>query len=214
MTTKKRAACKRPYSTALRLELSDRKRAAILTAARAQLESHGFSNFTFDTLARQAGVTRQTVHNLFGTKRQLLEAVFDQLAVAGGMTRMREVMQQSDPVKMLSGFLEVFCEFWAKDRMLTRRIHGFAAIDPEFGAAIEARNLRRKGAAARIVERMSQTGGGGGGGSATDKARRSAILYALTSFEFFDALADACGSTDAAALAVKEQVQGSLALRP
>lgn len=192
------------------MELSNRKRVAILSAARARLESNGFSSLTFDALARDAGVTRQTVHNLFGTKRQMLEALFDQLAVAGGIARMGEVMRLTDPIEMLSRFVEVFCEFWTKDRVLIRRIHGLAAIDTEFGAAIEARNVRRRGAAGRIVERMSQSSSRG---SASDKIRRSATLFALTSFEFFDVLADACGNPDEAALAVKEQVQKAFAIR-
>lgn len=208
MTTKKRSPCKRPYSLGMRLESSNRRRTAILKAARAQLESNGFNNFSLDSLARESGVTRQTVHNLFGTKRQLLEALFDQLAVKGGMARMREVMQQTDPAIMLTKFVEVFCGFWSTDRLLIRRIHGIAAIDPEFGAAIEARNLRRRGAAERVVELLTRRNSDP---SREERTRHSATLYALTSFEFFDVLADACGNTDDAALLVKELVRNTVA---
>ncbi len=38
----------------------------------------------------------------------------------------------------------VFSNFWAKNRLLLKRIHGIAAVDPEFGKAIYARNQRRK----------------------------------------------------------------------
>lgn len=191
--------CKRPYSLGRRREISDGKRAKILSVARAQLESNGFLTFTLDSLARESGVTRQTIHNLFGTKAGLLEALFDQLAMAGGMERMREVMQQSDPRSMLSGFVKVFTGFWAKDRLLIRRIHGIAAIDPEFGAAVEARNQRRRGAAARVVERMDRLIG-----PATQEAKnlKSITLFALTSFEFFDILADGRSGPDQAATLV------------
>jgi AcrR family transcriptional regulator len=191
--------CKRPYSLGRRQELSDRKRAKILSVARAQLESNGFLAFTLDSLARESGLTRQTIHNLFRTKAGLLEALFDQLAMAGGMERMREVMQQSDPEFMLSSFVKVFTGFWAKDRLLIRRIHGIAAIDPEFGAAVEARNQRRRGAAARVAEQMDRHIG-----PTTQEARhlRSITLYALTSFEFFDIVAEGCSSSDQAAALV------------
>lgn len=202
----KKAPCKRPYFLGRRQELSDRKRVNILATARKQLESNGFLSFTLDALARESGVTRQTIHNLFGTKAGVLEALFDQLAMNGGMDRMRSVMQQSDPEAMLTTFVEIFSGFWAKDRLLIRRIHGIAAIDPEFGAAVEARNQRRRGAAARVVDVFDRSTR-----NAKDKAQRSAILYALTSFELFDTLAAVCGTMDEAARLVLALVRKTFA---
>jgi AcrR family transcriptional regulator len=197
----KEVPCKRPYELGKRLEQSDRKRAAILTAARKHLESSGMVELTMDALARESGVTRQTVHNLFGTKTGLLEALFDQLALDAGMERMRIVMQQNDAEAMLSGFVEVFTDFWAKDRVLIRRIHGIAAIDPEFGSAVEARNRRRLMAATRIVERIS-------GESGKDRREEKiAALWALSSFEFFDAVAESCGDIKNAAGIVLDLVK-------
>ena len=190
VAAKKTAICKRPYKLGKRLENSDHKRAAILNEAKSQLESKGFLQLTMDSLARESGVTRQTVHNLFGTKTGVLEALFDQLALDGGMERMRAVMQQTDTEAMLAGFVEVFSGFWVKDRLLLRRIHGIAAIDPELGAVLDARNQRRQMAAARVVDHLSRRSGRKG---TEDRAQRIAALYALTSFEFFDALAEGCG---------------------
>jgi AcrR family transcriptional regulator len=184
------ASCKRPYSLGKRLELSDRKRRNILAAARAQLESNGFLGLTLDALARESGVTRQTIHNLFGTKAGLLEALFDQLAQAGGMHRMREVMQQTDADAVLPAFVKIFTDFWSKDRLFIRRIHGIAAIDPEFSAAVEARNRRRQAAAARVVDRLAARSGEA---RMQNKTQTTAALYALTSFEFFDTLAESGG---------------------
>ena len=196
MAIKEATPCKRPYSLGRRLERSDDKRAKILAAARAQLESSGFLSLTLDALARESGVTRQTIHNLFGTKAGLLEALFDQLALAGGMYRMREVMQRTDRQLLLEAFVKVFTDFWSQDRLFIRRIHGLAAIDPEFGAALEARNRRRRSAAARIVDRLS---GGNDASDAEDRTKRSAVLCALTSFEFFDLLAEGSGTLEDAA---------------
>jgi AcrR family transcriptional regulator len=154
------------------------------------LESQGFLSFTLDGLARESGVTRQTVHNLFGTKSGVIEALFDQIAISGGMERMSFVMRQTDARAMLDGFVEIFAGFWRKNRLLLRRIHGIAAIDPEFGAAVAARNQRRKGAAARVVGLLGQNG--------KDAERSIQALYALTSFEFYDALAEGCGDAEEA----------------
>jgi len=195
VTLRNPASCKRPYSSGRRLELSDRKRTKILAAARAQLENNGFLSLTLDALARECGVTRQTIHNLFGTKSGLLEELFDQLALDGGMHRMGEVMRQGDAEALVENFVKVFTDFWSKDRLFIRRVYGIAAIDPGFGAAVDARNQRRRMAAGRVVNRLGRWAEGS---EAKDRPRRIAVLWALTSFEFFDVLAEGSSVEDAA----------------
>lgn len=172
-----------------------RTRAAVLSAARAQLEAGGARDFSMESLAKASGVTRQTIHNLFGTRTGVLEALFDLIALDGGMDRMREVMTAGDAEAMLDGFIRVFSDFWAKNRMLLKRIHGIAAIDPEFGKAIQARNQRRQMAATRVVERLD---GRAHSTQAESKTERIAGLVALTSFEFFDAFAESLGGSEMA----------------
>lgn len=196
----------RAYSLGLRQKHSDRKRARILATARAQLESKGFVDFSLESIARHSGVTRQTIYNLFGSRSGLLEALFDQLAISGGMEHMRSVMQQTELESALAGFVDVFCGFWSKDRLLIRRIHGIAAIDPEFATAVEARNRRRQGAAARIVSLLDRAAAH----TAANQTDRANVLWALTSFEFFDALAEASGSADEARRMVYDQVRKAL----
>jgi AcrR family transcriptional regulator len=174
-------SCKRPYELGRRLEQTDHTRAAVLKAARAQLEKGGTRDFSMESLAKASGVTRQTIHNLFGTRSGVLETLFDQIALDGGMERMREVMMAGDADVMLEGFIAVFSNFWAKNRLLLKRIHGIAAVDPEFGKAIYARNQRRHMAAAHVMERI---------GASRKQSEATACLVALTSFEFFDALVE------------------------
>jgi AcrR family transcriptional regulator len=201
--------CKRPYDLCKRQELTGRKRGAILAATRTQLESNGFLHFTMESLARESGVTRQTIHNLFGTKGGVLEALFDQLAQDAGLERMREVMQQGNAEALVTGFVKIFTDFWIKDRMLLKRIHGIAAIDSEFAAAVEGRNRRRRMASVRIIERLGRTRSGD-----EESKKRAAALYALTSFEFFDALAEVCGNSEAAASSVLDLVRLGIASSP
>src|SRR5690242_12925661 len=85
---------RRPYELGKRLEQMDQSRAAILRAARAQLEANGYQRFSMGSVATEAGIARQTVHNLFGTKAALLEALFDLIALEGGMDNMRIAMTQ------------------------------------------------------------------------------------------------------------------------
>jgi AcrR family transcriptional regulator len=157
----------------------DQTRRAVLQAARQQLEAQGYRQMTMASLAAESGVTRQTIHNLFGSKSGVLEALFDIIALEGGMERMRDVMTQADPEAMLQAFVQVFCRFWEKNRLFFRRIHGIGAIDPDFGSILDARNQRRHAAAVRIVKRLK---------SGHDATNAAAALTALTSFEFYDAL--------------------------
>ena len=191
METNGNPSCKRPYELGKRLEQMGRTKAAVLSAAREQLESGGMREFSMESLAKASGVTRQTIHNLFGTRTGVLETLFDQIARHAGMERMREVMMASDARAMLDGFITVFSSFWAKNRLLLKRIHGIAAIDPEFGKAIQARNQRRQMGATRVIERFGDRVPG-------QKSETIGCLVALTSFEFFDALAESLGTVEAA----------------
>ena len=168
-----------------------RTKAAVLSAARAQLEAGGMREFSMESLAKASGVTRQTIHNLFGTRSAVLETLFDQIARDAGMERMRDVMMASDARTMLDGFIAVFSNFWAKNRLLLKRIHGIAAVDPEFGETIRARNQRRQMGATRVIERLGDAVPG-------PKSEQIGCLVALTSFEFFDALVESLGTIEAA----------------
>jgi AcrR family transcriptional regulator len=170
---------KREYELGKRLANMEQTRRSVLQAARQQLESRGYQYMTMASLALESGVTRQTIHNLYGSKQGVLESLFDSIALEGGMERMRDVMHQQDPTAMLKAFVSVFCEFWKGHLVLFRRIHGIGAIDPELGRLIQARNDRRLGAAGRIVKLAKV-------GRRADDA--TATIAALTSFEFYDAL--------------------------
>src|ERR1700761_80694 len=128
---------KRPYDLGKRIDNMDHTRRAVLTAARKLLEAHGYRQLTMASLAARRGVTRQTIHNLFGSKQGVLEALFDTIALEGGMGRMRDVMHEGAPTKKLQAFIQTFCGFWKKHRVLFRRIHGIGAIDPDLGAILE-----------------------------------------------------------------------------
>jgi AcrR family transcriptional regulator len=193
---------KRPYDLGKRLEQMDQSRAAVLRAARAQLESGGYRELTMSSLAANSGVTRQTIHNLFGTKAAVLEALFDALALDGGMEQMREVMTQPTPKAMVERFVQVFCGFWAGNRVLFRRVHGIGAIDPVLGGILEARNRRRLMAATRIVSLS---------GVRDNLDDTAAALAALTSFEFYDALACESAGQSHAAMTILELAQHLLA---
>jgi AcrR family transcriptional regulator len=179
-------SCSRPYSLGLRQEAMDRNRARIISVARTLLAKKGIAEFSMDVVAQEAEVTRQTVHNQFGTRSALIEAVFNQMALQGGMEGIARAFQQRDPKATLTEYIQVFARFWSSDRELTRRIHGLALVDADLEHILAERQQRRIGGSTRIVQMLSQRYGHP---ALENVETASKVLYSLTSFEFFDALA-------------------------
>lgn len=178
--------CPRPYKLARRAETMNRNRLRIVAAARELLLKRGIAEFSIDAVARQARVTRQTVHNQFGTRSELLEALFDQIAQRGGMEGIAVAFRQQDPAATLTEYIKVFAKFWTSDREMTRRIHGLAAVDSDLERVLAARQDRRMSGSTKIVTMLSRRFGRPGPEKIETAAK---VLYSLTSFEFFDALA-------------------------
>ncbi len=187
--------CRRPYDLRRRQENSDRNRTAIVEAAKAILKRDGFLQFTMAAVAKESGLSRQTVHNLFGDKTDLIEALFHDIASRAGMQNMRVIMQSSDAAKMLSGYLRLMVGLWLQDRLLLRRIHGLRAIDPELGAALSRRDQRKQMAIDRIVGALEKRRGTVF--SPEERQYHLGILYAFTSFEVYEQLAETLASVDA-----------------
>lgn len=84
-------------------------------------------------------------------------------------------------------FVETFGRFWDADRPAMRRLRALAALDPEVGSVISARDSRRQMGLGALAGRLAERPGATSRAEPGDVAR---VLYALTSFETFDALAD------------------------
>lgn len=59
--------------TTFRASVQGQLRDRLLDSAQAQIEKRGWSSVTMSRIADEVGVSRQTVHNELGTKRQLAE---------------------------------------------------------------------------------------------------------------------------------------------
>lgn len=159
----------------------------MVEAAKGILKRDGFLQLTMAAVARESGLTRQTVHNLFGSKVDLIEALFEDIAYRAGMQNMRAIMQSSEPAWMMREYLQLMVGLWREDRLLIRRIHGLRAIDPELGAALNRRDQRKKMAIGRILDLLEKRGGAAFG--TEERQYHLSILYAFTSFESYEQLA-------------------------
>lgn len=73
---------KRPYDASGRREQAQARRLAVVLAARDLFERDGFRLTTIAAIARQAGVSAESIYKGFGTKAALAKAVFD-VVIAG-----------------------------------------------------------------------------------------------------------------------------------
>ncbi len=183
----------RPYASAKREAKAAETRGRLLAAAAGLLREPGGAAVSLEAVAAAAGVTRLTVYNQFGSRRGLLEAVFDALAASGGMADLAGVMAIADPRQAVARLVAVFCGFWGSDRGFAG-LYATAAVDVELAQALAARNQRRREILAVLVGRQ---------GGRDDGARGDAVdlLFALTGFPMFQALSvDGRDAEDVAAL--------------
>jgi AcrR family transcriptional regulator len=171
---------RKPYRSEMREAAADETRARIVAAARSLLAGgKNVPAFSLDAVAREAGVTRLTVYNKFQSKRGLLEVVFDDVAGTGGLFELRSVMAEPDTAKALRHFVSVFCRFWAAHGKIFPKFSAVAKLDDEIAQSLKQRSERRRQVLSVLVDRLDL---GQGEADLVD------VLFALTSFEMFDAL--------------------------
>ncbi|MDH2349151.1 TetR/AcrR family transcriptional regulator [Bradyrhizobium sp. SSUT112] len=174
---------KRNYVSSARASAAAETRERIIAAgARLLRKDASIANFSLDVVAKAAGVTRLTVYNQFGSRRGLLEAVFDDIARQGGLFELAEVMAMADPRAALDRVVEIFCTFWRHDPAIGG-LNQAIATDPEFGEALIERNERRRELLTAIVQRVV-------GKRAAKRALRDTVdlIFVLTSYPTFAAL--------------------------
>jgi AcrR family transcriptional regulator len=200
----------RPYRLGQRQATTEQTRARIIAAARELLvASNGFSGFSIDAVARQADVARMTVYYQFGSKIGLLEALCDSLASSGGMEQLASAFRQPEPLDALKEYITIFGRFWESDRLVTRRLRGLAALDPDFEQVIRARDERRRHGLRVIVGRLVEKYGRPVPEAFDETVN---ILYTLIAFEFFDTLASPTRSVEEVTPVVHRLARAALGL--
>src|SRR5215510_1709406 len=135
----------RPYRSPVREAAAEETRARIIAAAGALLGAAELAGgFSLEAVAKRAGVTRLTVYKQFGSRRALLEEVFDDMAARAGFHEIAMAMEDSDPYRALRRIVFLFCDFWSSDTPALVRLHSAAAGDPELDESVRARNERRR----------------------------------------------------------------------
>jgi AcrR family transcriptional regulator len=95
----------------------------ILAAARRLLETGPGGALSVGKVAREAGVTRATVYNRFGSRAGLIRALTPAAVSAQPA--------DGDPRETLRQFLSASCARWAASPILFRHLPAIAAVDQE-----------------------------------------------------------------------------------
>jgi len=200
---------KRRYSSPKRAAAVEQTDARIVDAAFAVLArmAEEGGQFSLEAVAKEAGVTRLTVHNRFGSRRGLLEAVFDSRASEAGFARIGQFMALEDTEEAILGVVGFFCEFWASDHRGIATLVASGASEPEFRLAMQERNERRRKLFSVLTGRLVAEG-------RIEEARRADltdVLFALTSMPFYAALAIGGRGAEAVKSLVSGLARGAIA---
>ena len=99
---------KRTYNAALRQEQAQMTRARILDAARRLLTAGTYSSVTMEEIAKEAGVSSQTVYAVFGNKLQLAQGIIEIGFHFEGLEELdARLLVGSDPEVLLRGSAQI-----------------------------------------------------------------------------------------------------------
>lgn len=166
----------RAYTLGKRGISTEKTRGRILSAAMALLRAKDSKGLAVDAVAARAGVSRMTVYAQFSSRNGLLEALFDALARRGHMENVALAFQEPDPRDAVDALARAFFTFWARDRVVTRKLRALGSLDEDVRRGIQNRDERRRHAWRAMAARTA--------GPVHDDVVD--MLWTLTAFETFD----------------------------
>ena len=134
----------RKYSSAVRDEQSARTRTRILEAASELFLERGYARATIKEIADRAGVARDTVHAVFGSKARVLTALIDlRLVPDGTAARARErpealaVRDEADQRKQIELFANFIAGISTQLRPVFEILRTASAVEPDMAQVFE-----------------------------------------------------------------------------
>ena len=184
----------RTYTSTMRAEQSARTRAVVITAARGLFfDEGGYAQTSVSAIAQAAGVSVQTIYNVFGSKAGLLKAVFDTTLAGddepvpmGQRPEFLAMERETDPSALLHHYARIGAMLMKRVGPFVARIHeGAAAGDPDLATLLEVSAKERLVGATEVVASVRRLGPLRPGLTA---ARARDIVWTHTSYELWDLL--------------------------
>jgi len=129
---------KRKYSSAVRDEQAARTRTRILDAASELFVDRGYARTTMSELAQRAGVARDTVHAVFGSKARVLTALIDRhlvpdesVANATQTPEAQAVKNELDRRRQIELFADWIAQLSTRLRPTFEILRTASAVEPE-----------------------------------------------------------------------------------
>ncbi|GAA4875575.1 TetR/AcrR family transcriptional regulator [Actinomycetospora straminea] len=157
---------KRAYDSPLRSTQATRTRESIVEAARRAFVRDGYGGTSMASLAREAGVSRETLYKIFRTKPDLLKAVYD-VAVVGDheavavaeRSEYTRMLADPDPEAAARTFGVLSAELVERIGPVLR-VLAEAAHEPELQELLEATRAERLEGTRDLLVRLSGTAEG------------------------------------------------------
>jgi AcrR family transcriptional regulator len=181
---------KRRYDSSGRQAQARRNRQAILDAAQRQFLQGGYGATTIAGIAREAGVSVETVYKAFGGKPGLVRAIYER-GLAGREAvpafqradAMRE--RETDPRTIMRNWGALTSEVSSVVSPIARLVRAAAASDPDMAALLNASNDTREERARHHARFLKQRGYLRAG---VTLAQATDVLWTCTSDELYDLL--------------------------
>ncbi len=181
---------KRRYDASGRREQARRNRQAVLDAAERQFLDSGYAATTIVAIAREAGVSVETIYKAFGCKAGLVRALYERGLTGHGPTpayqRSDEMRaQETDPRIIMAKWGLLTAEVASVVTPIRLLMRAAAATDDDMAALLaesDAERLDRMGHHARFLEERGYLRDGVSLAEATD------VLWTCSSVELYELL--------------------------
>lgn len=146
---------KRPYRSDRRREQAEETRRSILTAARRLFVAGGYGGTTIESIAEEAGVAGSTVYATLGSKRGILMALLDEMAMEAERPRMEAALETAagDPRRQLRETVAFTARFYTGGADLIDIARTVSGVEPDLREMWEEGEARRyRGVSALAAE--------------------------------------------------------------
>jgi AcrR family transcriptional regulator len=143
---------KRRYHSPKREHQARQTREQIVGSARRLFARDGFARTTVEAIAREAGVSAQTVYASVGSKRAIVGALIDRMELEGGSEELRrELTSTEDPREQLRAIVQFNRRLFERGQDILR-ITMATRVDPDLESLWHEGEVRRREGQARWVE--------------------------------------------------------------
>lgn len=183
---------KRAYRSGLRATQADATRRAILAAAGVVCREGGWQNATIAAIAKEAGVSKETIYAVFGTKVAVIgEMVKASVAEAVpgehflDQERPKAIGATVDPDRRIEFWAAYLTEIMQRVSPLMSVVRAGAEAEPEMAELYRALHRGRRANLSRVAQSIL---GQGGAKDARSVESTTEILWQLASPEMFTLL--------------------------